>query len=283
MTKTLRPFWCYYGGKWRSAPRYPQPKHNTIIEPFAGAAGYALRYHERKVILVEKDERLVALWHYLIRATASDFLTMPDVPDDGTVDDISACAEAKTLIGFWLNKGAAAPCKRPSAWMRSRIRPASYWGPEIRTLLAAQAGKIGHWRVIHGDYSIAPDHKATWFIDPPYVGAGKLYRHSSKDIDYRALAEWCLSRQGQTLVCENSGATWLPFADFISAKSTPGSRGKGRSAEALWVNESALTCSRCGVEVHRSWDHLDVTEYGERWTCTATSVPSPTLTQGVAP
>lgn len=30
-----------------------------------------------------------------------------------------------------------------------------------------------------------------------------------------------------------------------------------------------LTCSRCGVPVHRSWDHLDVGEHGERWTCPA--------------
>jgi hypothetical protein len=32
----LRPFWRYYGGKWRAAPRYPAPRYDTIIEPFAG-------------------------------------------------------------------------------------------------------------------------------------------------------------------------------------------------------------------------------------------------------
>ena len=40
----LRPFFCYYGGKWRAAPKYPPPEHDTIVEPFAGAAGYATRY-----------------------------------------------------------------------------------------------------------------------------------------------------------------------------------------------------------------------------------------------
>jgi len=40
----LRPFWRYYGGKWRAAPSYPSPRCETIIEPFAGAAGYSLRY-----------------------------------------------------------------------------------------------------------------------------------------------------------------------------------------------------------------------------------------------
>lgn len=43
MTKALKPFWRYYGGKYRAAPRYPVPLHRTIVEPFAGAAGYSLR------------------------------------------------------------------------------------------------------------------------------------------------------------------------------------------------------------------------------------------------
>src|SRR3990167_8941757 len=52
---SLRPFWTYYGGKWKVGPRYPVPLHDTIIEPFAGAAGYSLRYFDRKIILIEKD------------------------------------------------------------------------------------------------------------------------------------------------------------------------------------------------------------------------------------
>lgn len=31
----LRPFWSYYGGKWRIAERYPRPAFDRIIEPFA--------------------------------------------------------------------------------------------------------------------------------------------------------------------------------------------------------------------------------------------------------
>ena len=50
----LRPFIRYYGGKWRAAPLYPAPMHSTIIEPFAGAAGYSMRYPDRDVILVER-------------------------------------------------------------------------------------------------------------------------------------------------------------------------------------------------------------------------------------
>lgn len=62
------PFFTFYGGKWRAAPRYPSPIYNTIVEPFAGAAGYAVRYYERDIILIEKDPEIAALWRYLIAA-----------------------------------------------------------------------------------------------------------------------------------------------------------------------------------------------------------------------
>jgi len=230
----IRPYFVYYGGKWRAAPRYPAPCHDTIIEPFAGSAGYALRYPDRKVVLVEKDAILAELWRYLIRATAPDFLGLPDLRDGETTDDLRICDGARALIGFWLNKGVSSPRKSPSAWMRSGVRPKSYWGPEVRAMLAAQAGKIAHWQIIEGDYTEAPDTLATWFVDPPYVGAGHMYRHGPKGIDYAALASWCLARSGQVMVCENSGATWLPFKEHLVAKSLPGSRGKGHSNEALW-------------------------------------------------
>lgn len=50
----VKPFFSYFGGKWTLAPRYPKPEHGTIVEPFAGSAGYAIRYPDREVILVER-------------------------------------------------------------------------------------------------------------------------------------------------------------------------------------------------------------------------------------
>jgi site-specific DNA-adenine methylase len=50
---SLRPFFTYTGGKYRLAPRYPEPRHNLIIEPFAGSAGYSLRHPEREVLLID--------------------------------------------------------------------------------------------------------------------------------------------------------------------------------------------------------------------------------------
>jgi hypothetical protein len=135
----LWPFFCFYGGKWRAAPHYPRPLYATIIEPFAGSAGYALRYHEASVVLVERDPILAGLWRYIIGATAADFAALPDVAPAETVDNLRICQEAKWLIGFWLNKGAAGPRKTPSAWMRSGTHPNSYWGASVRNRLAAHS------------------------------------------------------------------------------------------------------------------------------------------------
>lgn len=234
MSRSLWPFFTFYGGKWRSAPRYPSPKYSTIIEPFAGAAGYSVRYPQRKVILVERDETIASLWKYLIQVTRSEIESLPLFPVGGHVDELDVCPEARSLIGFWLNKACASPCKTAGAWMRQGLRPKSFWGPEIRYRIAMQVEAIKHWTIIHGDYSSAPDTKATWFIDPPYKLAGKLYRHSSRDIDYLNLARWCRTRLGQAIVCENDGADWLPFAPHITIKSTEGKHGKAKSMEAIW-------------------------------------------------
>ena len=232
------PFFSFYGGKWRSAPRYPSPNYRRIVEPFAGAAGYSVRHADHDVILVEKDPRIAALWRYLIAATPEQIGRLPLIDMDQSVDDLDVCPEEASLIGFWLNKGTASPCKKPGAWMRNRIRPKSFWGPEIRSRIAEQVSSISHWTIIEGDYSEAPDIEATWFIDPPYKGAGKLYRCSSTAIDFSILGSWCRERPGQVMVCENDGADWLPFSPYLVTKSTEGKNGKGGSREALWQQET---------------------------------------------
>src|SRR5580765_4357242 len=95
--KSLRPFWRYYGSKWRAAPRYPAPTHATIIEPFAGAAGYALRYPDRNVILVEKYACIAGIWRWLIGASRADVLAVPVVDSTGDLPD-SVSQEARWLV-----------------------------------------------------------------------------------------------------------------------------------------------------------------------------------------
>lgn len=232
------PFFTYFGGKWRVAPKYPGPLHETIIEPFAGAAGYAVRHAERRVILVERDPKIAAVWRYLLTASPADIRGLP-LWGQGwmTTDDLSDFdIGARYLIGLWLNKGTASPRKSPSRWMRDGLRPNSLWGAVIRERIASQVDHIRHWTLIEGDYSDAPEREATWFIDPPYTLAGSHYPSGSKGIDYPALSDWCQARAGQVMVCEAAGADWLPFAPFASIKGTEGCNRDGKSHEVLWTN-----------------------------------------------
>jgi 16S rRNA G966 N2-methylase RsmD len=241
MTGMLRPLFPYYGGKWRIAPRYPSPQHDTIIEPFAGSAGYALRYPERKVILVEKNPKVAATWRYLLRATAADIRALPPLLEPGqSVDDLPICEEARYLVGWSLNAASAAPCKTPSMWMRTDSRGgAQFWGEAKRERIARSVERIRHWRLIEGGYEDAPDVVGTWFIDPPYALAGRHY--PTRIADYGALAAWCRTRRGQVMVCENEGADWLPFRPFFHAKANPSKHGGKVSREALWMNDSPET------------------------------------------
>jgi hypothetical protein len=210
---SLRPFFSYFGSKWTLAPKYPPPEHLMLIEPFAGSAGYATRYADREVVLVEKAPGLAAMWRWLTRVSVDEVLSLP--LDVANLDGVSA--EAKALIGFWCARGRVRPATTAkSRWMTSGQWPSSFWGERIRARIAEQVQRIRHWKVIEGDYSDAPDTEATWFVDPPYVGA----RHYLARVgDYEALGEWCRRRRGLTIVCEQAGADWLPFVPFRTAKS----------------------------------------------------------------
>jgi hypothetical protein len=230
---TLRPFFSYFGSKWRLAKKYPPPAYDSIVEPFAGAAGYATRYADRKVILVEKDPLVAGLWAWLIRARPTDLLSIPLLEIGQTVDDLQVCQEARWLVGFWVARCAARPRKSPGSWMRAGRWARSFWGSEVRSRLAAQVDKIKHWRVINGNYTEAPDIEATWFIDPPYQLMGRHYRFGSKQMDYEALAAWCSKRRGQVTVCEATGADWLPFIHMHTGKGNARNPA-GKSHEAVW-------------------------------------------------
>jgi hypothetical protein len=232
----VRPFFSYYGGKWLAAPAYPAPRHDLIVEPFAGSAGYATRHHTRNVLLVDADPTIAALWAYLIAVRASEIRALPLVVE--STDALPVAEEARSLIGFWLNKGCASPRKRPSAWMRSGIRPGCFWGEAVRDRLAVQVEQIRHWQVANDNYEAAPDVEATWFVDPPYIAAGRHYVFSLRVGAYEYLADFCRARRGQAIVCEQAGATWLPFRRFRSIKGTEGRGRKGRSDEVVWTNDA---------------------------------------------
>lgn len=233
--RSLKPFWRYFGGKYRAAPRYPAPTHRTVVEPFAGAAGYSLRYPDLDVILVERYAVVAEMWRYLIAAKPSEVRRIPCVDH---VDELPSWVPqgARWLVGFTMNAATDHPCKRLSAGrvkLRAMGRIFEGWSEAQRERVASQVESIRHWRVIEGDYTDAPDVEATWYVDPPYVGMTRTYKHGNDSIDYAALGAWCRTRRGQVLVCENEGADWLPFQPFATLK--PGVNGKG-SREVLWAS-----------------------------------------------
>lgn len=239
---TNRPFFSFYGGKWRAAPRYPAPSYPTIVEPFAGSAGYATRYANRQVHLFDVDAKVVGTWDYLIRTPAAEIARLPLLGPGDHVDDFGLPQEARWLIGWWLNKGMTAPCYVPSKWMREPLpgRDQTYWGAGVRERVARQVDQIRHWTVTLGSYETIPREWATWFVDPPYVGTpGGRYKHGNRGIDYDQLAAWCRGLPGQAIVCENTGADWLPFEHLHDAKATRNG-GRGVSCEAIWVGEDLL-------------------------------------------
>lgn len=237
----IGPFWRYYGGKWRGAPRYPRPAYGLIVEPFAGAAGYACRYPSLDVLLIDASPVICGIWAWLIQATRDDVLSVPDVPDGGTVDDIDAPKGARDLVGFWCNNGAASPCKRPSVWAKlDHSDPTTAWGgwPIARSRVAADVHRIRHWRVMCANYQDAPDVQATWFVDPPYqTAAGRHYPYS--DVDYPHLGAWCKARQGQVIACDQEGANWLPWTSALRLKSTSGHKRDGVSSEVVYHRNDA--------------------------------------------
>lgn len=242
----MKPFFTFYGGKWRAAPHYPKPKYDIIIEPFAGSAGYSVRYWDRSVILVEIDPKIAATWRCLTTVSKNEILSLPDVEIGQTVDDLNVCREARLLIGWWLNKGSSTPCKSPSSWMRSFLSGELkgnplFWSDRVRSRIAEQVEYIRHWTVIEASCTdIADiDLQCTWFIDPPYINAGKHYRHGSNGIDYDYLSEWICSRSGQIIVCENDGADWLPFEPYLHTKASESSRGGKISKESIFTFDTS--------------------------------------------
>jgi hypothetical protein len=211
----------YYGRKGRLARTYPAPVHGLVIEPFAGSLAYSLHHRPNAAMGVEADERVVELWHRLVGMGVDGLASASAPPLGERTDDLwhltaMASKDSLTVGGYTVSHWGQA------SWELARkvaIRHVDY---------AASAVEY-----VQGDYMDAPDVEATWFIDPPYQRVERGYRESSRQIDYAALAEWCRSRRGQVIVCEQEGADWLPFQPHRVQQNV---QSTGRSREVVWTS-----------------------------------------------
>ena len=218
----------FYGTKKKLARLYDLPEYPTIIEPFAGAAGYSLYgdNYKKNVVLYDTNPKIAAVWEYLISAEKTDILNLPNIVTGQKVTDFKLTDAQKWLIGFCINTGSSCPkitASKRTAWN-------SY-----KTEIAENIHKIKHWKIFNKSYEEIPNQEATWFVDPPYQKAGKYYFGYSK-MDFRKLSAWCKNLKGQVIVCENQGADWLPF-DFLTKH-----QGSIKSnIEVVWKNKLGLT------------------------------------------
>lgn len=218
----------YYGSKSKIVQYYPQPTHDKIIEPFAGSARYSLRYWEKDVLLVDKYKVIVNIWHYLQRASQKDILGLPRLEVRQDLRDFNLSEIEKSFMGFLVNSGKATPGNRVSNNISNKYKTIDFQLKKISENLH----KIKHWKIIHGSYEDLANEQATWFIDPPYQFGGHSYKESNKNLDFNLLANWCKSRNGQVIVCENTKATWMNFKPVIMIQGTM----QTFTTEAIWTN-----------------------------------------------
>jgi hypothetical protein len=245
----LRPFFSFFGSKWRLAPRYPPPEYGRIIEPFAGSAGYSLLYPDRRVTLVDKDPIVAAVWRYLLRVSATEIDKLPRL-EKGEYLPENLPQEARWLIGFWIRQSAVRPGDTRTGFSdKFASGPCEAY---IRRV-SSQLEYIRHWRIHEMDYLDCPDIAGTWFVDPPYVRTAHEYVRT-KGLNYLELARWCRSRTGQIIVCENANAGWLDFCPLVAVSGMarqPGGQPP-RSMEAVWIHSSLDTVTTNPVGYSRT-------------------------------
>lgn len=222
--------WSYYGSKTNIVDLYPKPKYDTIIEPFAGSARYSLKYFEKEVVLIDRYHVITDIWKWLQQCSPKDILSLPRFKNGENINNHNYdCIEQRYLCGFLVGFGFADPRKTAVARFRNRPNAMNFTINKI----AGEIYKIKHWKIINDSYENADLENiiATRFIDPPYIIGGQVYKFGNNKIDYNSLGSWCRERNGQTIVCENSNATWLPFVPLKTQHVM-----SGHYSEGIWTN-----------------------------------------------
>lgn len=221
---TKSPF-RYPGGKSWLIPeirKWLAPRHGrrtVLVEPFAGGAAVglsaAIESLVSKVILVELDDDVAAVWHTLIQGDGETLAQM--VRDfafsDASVSEMLArqpeSEEERAFITLLRNrvnhggKMAAGAGLLKNGENHKGLK--SRWYPQTisQRILDIVAVK-DRLEFFHGDglsvlERYRQDRNAMFFIDPPYVAAGeRLYTHS--DVDHEAIFRLASEVRGSFLM-----------------------------------------------------------------------------------
>jgi site-specific DNA-adenine methylase len=215
----------YYGSKSKIVDYYPPPKYKKIIEPFAGSARYSLKYWQNDVTIVDKFKNVIDVWKWLQQCSKNDILGLPKLVKGLDIRKLDISEVERTFLSFLVASG------RPSNIV-TKFMEHDNGNQKRYENIANQLENIRHWKIIHGSYEDLENQEATWFIDPPYQFGGEHYKHGTKDLNFNKLAEWCKSRNGQVIVCENMKADWLDFKPMIQIQGAC----QTNTTEAIWSN-----------------------------------------------
>ncbi len=219
----------YYGAKGSLVNYYPKPKHNRIIEPFAGSARYSCKYWDREIILADRSKDICRVWNYLKNASEKDILGLPKLKVGESIDEYkykSLTTDERRFLGFLVNIAFTGGAKTVTKWVGSI--------EEDLVNISKQVHHFNNWTIINKPYwDLKENWEGTWFIDPPYQFGGDKYPHGSKDISFSRLAKWSTERSGQVIVCENTKATWMEFKPLVN-----NSGQVHKTVEAMWSNEA---------------------------------------------
>jgi site-specific DNA-adenine methylase len=213
----------YYGAKNTLSRYYPSPQYQTIVEPFGGSAAYSC-YHLSKdenlrAIICEKNPEVCDAWEWLMGCSEQDVIDYP-TPEIGE-------QAFDFLIKTCSASNASAKCKS----MKFTDRVKRVFEIQKRKILKLLPIR-DRITFIRGDFRDLDNYEATWFIDPPYqvvsanpktifpAGDGYAFDCGASRLDFGELANYCKSRNGQVIVCEKNGATWMDFQPFHQNKTS---------------------------------------------------------------